>query len=162
MTVPFSADEVFRIAEQIERDGAMFYEQGAAAIRNSPAMRGTLMDLAKWERQHEQVFAQMRAELAHADGAEGLDSARAEEFLRSMVAGRVFSAEKALTPGAAKPSVEDILRKALRLEKDSVVFYLGMSYSVAGKSSRERVESIISEEMKHIAILDRELVHAMS
>ena len=50
MAIPFNADEVFEMAEQIERNGGMFYR---AAADKFPAVRELLLKLAKWEDDHE-------------------------------------------------------------------------------------------------------------
>lgn len=51
---------VLRMAYLIERDFAEFYEQ--AANQTSGRERETLLELAKWERVHEQLFKRMHDE----------------------------------------------------------------------------------------------------
>jgi len=51
-------------------------------------------------------------------------------------------------------TVEDIYRMALDREKDSVVFYLGLKDAVPKSWGRERVDAVIREEMKHIAVVN--------
>lgn len=46
---------------------------------------------------------------------------------------------------------------AIGLEKDSIVFYLGMKEAVPQRSGRDKIEGIIKEEMRHMATLSREL-----
>ena len=65
MSMIFNADEVLKIAEQIERNGIEFYERAAERFDGDAARR--LRNLADMERTHEQVFASMRRELAKAD-----------------------------------------------------------------------------------------------
>ncbi|MCH7559530.1 MAG: rubrerythrin, partial [Planctomycetes bacterium] len=61
MVMPFNADEVFEMAEQIERNGAKFYR---AAAKKFPELSQVLSDLAVMEDEHEKTFAAMRAELS--------------------------------------------------------------------------------------------------
>ena len=62
MSIDFNADEVFEIAEQIERNGAKFYRTTAEKIVDEDK-RKLLLNLAKMEDEHEQTFKQLRSEL---------------------------------------------------------------------------------------------------
>ena len=74
---------------------------------------------------------------------------------------RVFDAKaRPAEKLTGQESLPDILRTAIGLEKDPIVFYLGIKRAVAGKKGRERVEAIITEEMGHIVLLDKQLVAA--
>ena len=59
MGIEFNADEIFEIAEQIERNGAGFYRRAAEAVEDSQKRR-ILLDLASREDEHEKTFAAMR------------------------------------------------------------------------------------------------------
>jgi len=52
--------------------------------------------------------------------------------------------------------VEDILQMAIGLEKDSIVFYLGMKEMVPERLGRGKIDGIIKEEMRHVNDLSRE------
>ena len=56
-----------------------------------------------------------------------------------------------------KETMEDILQKAMGLEKDSIVFYLGMKELVPERLGKGKVDAIIKEEMNHLASLGSEL-----
>jgi len=45
---------------------------------------------------------------------------------------------------------------AIGLEKDSIVFYLGMKDAVPERLGRSRIDDIIREEMSHVYLLSRE------
>ena len=62
MTERFNADEVFEIAEQIERNGAKFYRRAAELAPGEDA-RALLLGLAAMEDQHVSTFAAMHEEL---------------------------------------------------------------------------------------------------
>jgi hypothetical protein len=64
MGIEINADEVFEMAEQIERGASTFYRQAAHAAPD-PACRKVLLYLASMEADHEQVFASIKA---HPDG----------------------------------------------------------------------------------------------
>ena len=62
MSYSFNADEMFEMAEQIERNGAKFYRRAAEQIK-TPDSRKLLLELADMEDKHEKTFIQMRAEM---------------------------------------------------------------------------------------------------
>jgi len=51
----------------------------------------------------------------------------------------------------------DFFRKAIELEKNAVVFYLGMKDVVANTDDPEKVERLVKEEMGHITLLSDKL-----
>jgi rubrerythrin len=157
MGMPFSADEVFEMAEQIERNGAKFYR---AAAKKLPVVRQVLLDLATMEDEHEKTFAAMRAELS-ASQKEPLvfdPDAQAQAYLRVMADGHIFNVKadpaKLL---AEQKSLQDILKTAIGIEKDSIAFYVGLKDAVSRKAGKDKVEAIIKEEIGHIAIINQKL-----
>jgi len=60
MSIDFNADEVFEIAEQIERNGAKFYRTVAENVTDADK-RKILINLAEMEDEHEQTFKTMRS-----------------------------------------------------------------------------------------------------
>jgi rubrerythrin len=154
MSYDFNADEVFEIAEQIERNGAKFYREGAEKIIDADKKK-LLMELAEMEDEHENTFKKMRAELTTNEKVittfdpEG----EAERYLRALADTRVFY-DKKIDP----TSMEKILKSAITAEKDSIVFYLGMKEVVPVNLGKEKLDKIIKEEMNHISLLSKELL----
>ena len=163
MTQPFNADEIFEIAEQIERNGARFYRRAAGFALGDKAQK-LLGKLAEMEERHEKTFAAMRAVLLQrhpdwaADLADRNGGNEATLYLRALAEGRVFDLQadpSALLSG--KETLDSILKTAIGLEKDSIIFYLGIKEAVPADLGRDKIDAIIREEMTHITILDREL-----
>ena len=159
MSIDFNADEIFEMAEEIERNGAKFYRK-AAEGREEKHSQQLLMDLAAMEDEHERLFASMRKELSKQERASDVFDPYGEAalYLRAMADGVVFKVGE--DPSArltGKESMEDILRTAIGLEKDSIVFYLGMRDLVPDRLGKPKVEGIIKEEMKHITDLNKAL-----
>ena len=159
MAISFNADEVFEMAGEIERNGAKFYRRAAETV-TEPRVRQLFFDLAEMEDVHERIFAAMRADLA---GTEGADmpfdpEGEAAAYLREYVSGRIFDVKtdpaKLL---AGKKTIGDILRMAIGFEKDSIVFYLGISEMLSERAEKDKVNAIIREEMGHITFLSRAL-----
>ncbi len=163
MTQPFNADEIFEIAEQIERNGAKFYRRAAGFALGDKA-RELLLALAEMEDRHEKVFAVMRADIRkkHPDWSADLNDPQggneATLYLRAVAEGRVFDLQTdPSTTLSGQETLDSILKTAIGLEKDSIVFYLGIKDAVPAALGADKIDQIIREEMTHITILNREL-----
>lgn len=158
MSMIFNADEVLKIAEQIERNGIAFYEKAAERFQGDE--KRTLLRLADMERTHEQVFATWRRELSDANqGLEAFDpEGEAARYLAAFADGQIF-APKADAAALLSPenSERDILEMAIGLEKDSVVFYVAIRDAVPETLGEDKINQIIQEEMAHILLLSRTL-----
>lgn len=160
MTMKFNADEIFEMAEQIERNGARFYRSAA----DQTAEEGTkemLLELCEWEHEHEETFHEMRGKLSPGQGADlSYDpTGEAALYLQAFADGYVFDVEEDPTERIGKEaSTEDVLRVGLGLEKDSIVFYVGIKELVPEGDGRDKVDEIIREEMRHVRILNDLLV----
>ena len=153
MRYDFNADEVFEMAEQMERNGEKFYKSAAATI-DDEAHKKLLLELAAMEVDHEKTFKAMRSDLKAAEKSATIFDPEGEAalYLRALVDTRVFFEKK-----VDVSSMEKILKAAIEAEKDSIVFYLGMKNAVPEKLGQDRIEGIIKEEMGHIRLLSREL-----
>jgi rubrerythrin len=158
MSLRYSADEIFAMAEQIERNGVNFYRR-AAEFAGDAKRRQLLQNLAGWEQEHERTFAAMRAGFAAKGGAASLDpGSEADLYLRAMADGRVFDVRgDPSSKLTGRETMVDILRAAIGLEKDSIVFYLGMREMVPKGADKDRVDYIIKQEMQHVVVLDTQL-----
>ena len=154
MSIDFNADEVFEIAEQIERNGAKFYRTAAENVTDADK-RKILINLAEMEDEHEQTFKTMRSELSQDEKVVTTfdPEGESERYLRALADTRVFY-EKEIDI----TSFEEILKAAIAAEKDSIVFYLGMKGVVPVHQGKEKLDGIIKEEMGHISLLSKELM----
>ncbi len=157
MGMPFSADEVFEMAEQIERNGAKFYR---AAAKKFPQVSELFLDLAVMEDKHEKTFAAMRAELSGTE-AEPIvfdPNSEAQMYLKVMADDHIFDPKADLLEQlAGKDTPEAVLKMAIGAERDSVAFYVGLKEAVSRRAGKEKVEDIIKEEIGHIAVLKQKL-----
>ena len=154
MGFDFNADEVFEIAEQIERNGAKYYREAAEAVTNEKD-KDFLLELADMEDDHEVTFADLRKTLNDKEKeAVTFDSEdETPQYLKALADTRVFY-KKAIDFN----SMEGILTGAITAEKDSIAFYLGMKDMVTGCHGKDRINEIIKEEMKHIRLLSSRLL----
>ena len=159
MSVYFNADEIFEMAEEIERNGARFYRRAAKGAGESRT-RHRLLELASMEEDHEKIFASMRKELADQQWAALAYDPQGEValYLQAMAAGKVFDVKSDPTKRlSGKETMEEILHIAIGLEKDSIIFYLGIKDMVPEELGKDKIDRIIKEEMSHITTLTEEL-----
>jgi len=154
MAMPFNADEVFEMAEQIERNGGEKF----------PAVSEILLGLAAMEDGHLKTFTGMRAELSGTELEEPVfdPDGQAQMYLRVMADGNVFDVKADPAEQlAASNTPEDVLKMAIGVERDSIAFYVGLKEAVSSKAGKDKVEDIIKEEMGHIVILNEKLQDLM-
>jgi len=153
MMYDFSADDIFEIAEQMERNGAKFYRKAAESVSEDRS-KEMLLQLASMEENHEKTFSAMRSKLTAAEKAPTVFDPEGEAvlYLRALADTRVFF-EKEFDGS----SLRSILKDAITAEKDSIVFYLGMRDAVPVELGRSHLDEVIKEEMGHIRLLSREL-----
>ena len=154
MSYDFTADDIFEMAIQMERNGAKFYRTAAENAAEASG-KELLLGLAAMEDEHEKTFAELRADLTDKEKSATVFDPEGESalYLRALADTRVFF-EKEIDV----TSMEDILKSAITAEKDSIVFYLGMKDLVPDKFGKGRLDDIINEEMGHIRILSKELI----
>lgn len=157
MGMPFNADEVFEMAEQIERNGARFYR---AAAEKFPEVSQFLLELAAMEDDHEKTFAAMRAELSGTE-AEPLvfdPDDQAQLYLQAMADEHIFNIKSDPTNQLSNlDRPDEVLKTALGIERDSIAFYAGLKESVSRRAGKDKIDAIIKEEINHIAILSQKM-----
>ncbi|MFH1673669.1 MAG: ferritin family protein [Pseudomonadota bacterium] len=163
MIYDFNADEIFEMAEQIERNGAKFYRRMAEDISDI-SIRQLFLDLAAMEDEHEKTFASMRKDLSDQDRKPTVFDPEGEAalYLRALANLRVFDEEGKedfVLPEdlPEEEKTKKIFRVAIGLEKDSIAFYLGMKELVPERLGKKKIGDIIKEEMGHIRLLSDRL-----
>lgn len=159
MSITFNADEIFEMAENIERDAAEFYRHAAKGAADKKIKR-MFLDLASMEDKHLATFQEMRKQLSAEEKEETVfdPDDEAAMYLQTMAKGYGWEGKKSLTETlTGKENLEDILKTALKAEHNSVAFYSGLKELVPPRAGRDKVEAIIREELGHIAILNQQL-----
>ena len=155
MPITFNANEIFEMAEEMERNGARFYRK-AAENTSDDQTKQMLLNMADMEDDHLKTFEEMRKELSGQEkGWTTFDpDNQSVLYLQSMADARGY--EGKITPTKELTSSEtpkEILETALNSEKESIVFYFGLKGLVPVKAGRDKVEAIIIEELSHITTL---------
>jgi rubrerythrin len=164
MTITFSADEIFEMAEEIERNGAAFYREAAENTENKKTKK-MLLDMAAMEDGHLHTFEQMRKQLGPNEKAQTVFDPDNESVLYLQTMADAQGYEGRISPTkklTGKETMDEIFKTAIDAEKNSVVFYVGVFYVglkdlVPAGAGKDKVEAIIKEEMGHIAVLNKEL-----
>ena len=154
MMYDFNANDILKMAEQMERNGEKFYRTAADSLDDQDK-KDLLNRLADMEVQHEKIFKALRAELTEKEKATTVFDPQGEaaQYLKALVDTKVFF-EKEMDVS----SMEKIFKAALEAEKDTIVFYLGIKDAVPQNLGQNRLDSIIKEEMGHVQLISRELI----
>ena len=157
MNVVVNAFEALEIAQQIERNGAMFYHK-AAELFNKSDICNMFVELADWENKHEQVFRDMSKQLVQINKSKIPEPEKKQFDPKLMACLAVFGAGS--EPPYKVTSIEkiiDVLKTAIEKEKDSIAFYEGLKDFAATSDDKNSIDDIIKEEMHHINILNQAL-----
>lgn len=159
MPISFNADEIFEMAEEIERNGARFYRK-AARTAEDKQVKQMLLDMAVMEDGHLKTFEQMREELGEGQRVSTVfdPDGQSALYLQAMADARGWEGRKSPADElAGRETIKEVLEIALNSEKESVVFYYGLKDLVPVEAGRNKVEDIIIEELGHITDLLNQL-----
>lgn len=159
MSADFTSLEIFEIAEQIEQNGVEFYT-AAGEKSSDKGLREFLLGLAETEKGHARDFGKMKEEVKNGTKRQVVFDPDNEiaYYLKAM-------AVSAGWEGKAAPRIEfsgnetpaDILKSAVKSEKASIDYYLGLRELVEGEADKILVDRIIKEELIHAVRLQKEL-----
>ena len=154
MVITYTADEIYEIVEQIERNAAEFYLEAAERCPNED-IKKMLLDMSAIENEHLKTFQNMREKLAEEAGLSIFDPfGRSAEFLQAMADARSW--EGRINPMQAltgNETAKEIIKIAVESEKEMVVFYVGLKDLVYFQPGKDKVEEVIIEELNHICAL---------
>ncbi|MFO7986443.1 MAG: ferritin family protein [Desulfatiglandaceae bacterium] len=167
MILGFNADEVFRIAIEIEKNGITFYQK-AKDVLQSDKLSPVFSHLKEEEEKHLNSFQDMRAKLPEEakrktdyDPSNDVQRNADEEinqYIRDMADMNVFRKPENVDRYISNlRHVEDALRLAIQFEKDSITFYLMLRDLTGEGKGRDFVDDIIAQEGEHLRSLSREL-----
>ena len=155
MSYYLNADEIFEVGLEIERNGKRFYELAAEQVAE-PRVRDLCRELAAWEGQHVALFETLRRELPPEarEGAAFDPNGEEAAYVKAAADSHIFLQDRAIGDLVADcGSGGDVLDLAISFEKDSVTFYTAMKALVPPHEGQAHVETLIREELNHIAIL---------
>jgi rubrerythrin len=151
----FNADDALAVAIQIEANGARFYRR-AAELQSDETNRKKLEELAGMEDRHERIFQAMRANLPEAFKTPAVFDPMddAAQYLAVMADTHGGEGTPELTDAiTGRESMAEIIDTAIVMEKESVLFYLGLRDLVPPQHGQKDLDDIIREERQHIVHL---------
>ena len=156
----YNAEEIFSIGVEIERNGEAFYRKAAEKADDADSKK-ILEELANWEKGHVALFDALKALLPEdfKSGENQFDiDEEAQRYFKAAADSHIFN--KGVDLDAIVAGIEqtvDIFRVALGFEKDSVVLYEAMKKMVPAGMGRDKVDSLIQEEMTHVAMMQEKI-----
>jgi rubrerythrin len=158
MVITYTADEIFEMAEETERNAAEFYNEAAERCSNDDTKK-LLLDMSATENEHLKTFQNMREKLSAEEGLSIFDPlGRSTMFLQAMADARSWEGKiSPMQDLSGNETAKDIIEIALEAEKEMVVFYVGLKDMVYFKAGKDKVEEIIIEELSHISALLKKL-----
>lgn len=143
-------------AIRIEENGAAFYRKAAGLQQGGGDDKKFLEKLAQMEDRHQAVFEVMRKEVADAQKASTVFDP--DEELSLYLAAMADSHGGEGSPDVAdfftgRETISDIITMAIGLEKESILFYVGLKDLVPPKLGQDKIDVIIKEEQMHVAQL---------
>ncbi len=156
MAYDFNVNEVFEMAIQIEANGANFYRK-AAALQQDPDDKAFLEKLARMEDKHKVIFESMQKDISKQEKqATVFDPAdELSMYLKAMADSHGGEGDPDIVEAfTGEEPIEDIITTAIGLEKESILFYLGLKDVVPPKYGHDKLDHIIKEEKLHIAQLN--------
>lgn len=152
MDYNFTADEIFEVAIRIEANGAKFYRK-AAASQSEDSNREFLEQLANMEDHHQLSFENMRKSLKATEKQATVFDPNQETVQYLAVMADTHGGEgspKAADALTGDESIQEIIDIAIGLEKESILFYLGLKDFVPPEYGKDKLDRIIREEQRHI------------
>lgn len=144
----FKMDEFIKIAIKDEETGIAFYN-ALSESTNNEIMKESFAKMAEQEKNHKENFQKMLGKVPESHLFEEY-AGQYESYVSAMLESRAFSspekaAEEAKKMGSGLKAVET----ALKMEKDTLLFYLDMKDFIPA-THKKYVEEIINEERGHI------------
>ena len=152
MAVVFNVDEIFEMAIRIENNGAAFYRK-AAGLQSDTKNQKFLESLANMEDQHQRIFTEMRTTLTEKDKSPKVFDPYDEvsQYLAAMADNMGGEGSPSVAESlTGNETLEEILQTAVGLEKDSILFYLGIKDLIPSQTGQDRIDGIIKEERRHV------------
>ena len=156
MDYNFTAAEIFAVAIRIEANGASFYRK-AAASQSDDSNRTFLEQLADMEDHHQMTFEKMRKNLKPQEKQATVFDPNQEtaQYLAAMADTHGGEGSpKAADALTGDESMQEIIDIAVGLEKESILFYLGLKDFVPPEYGKDRLDRIIRQEQRHIVQLN--------
>lgn len=156
MSEMLDAFEILNIAQSIEKNGADFYREAARTFGQTRDVT-FLEKLAVMEDSHCNTFAEMQQKLTPKTNGDEDVLSSIESYLKALsdstnLEGSVF-ASYLLT---GDEDLADIVLIGIDLEKETILYYLGLKDILSEQADKNVLDEIIREEKRHVVTLVEE------
>ncbi|MFW5996278.1 MAG: ferritin family protein [Halanaerobiaceae bacterium] len=143
----FNAVEVLEMAKDIEKNGRDFYKKYANKTGDHE-FKQLLEKLAADEEDHYQTFDQLSKQVKEETGdkVNYVYDPEVSAYLDALVEFTVFPPDLSLD----LEDYDEIITRAIRAEKDSILLYQEMLASNRGEKTRNVLTRLIAEEKQHL------------
>ena len=152
----FNLAEIFEIAEQIERNGVDFYKHAAKKFKDVPELKELLLKLADDEKKHERIFKDFKKAFTDKTINDETCDETALMYLDAIAGQFVFgdkeNKEREIFSSLSK---QDIFKFGIKIEKDSILFYLGLKDAIVDPNDKRAIDLLIDEEKRHLTDLTK-------
>uniref|UniRef100_A0A7C4AFV7 Rubrerythrin n=1 Tax=Fundidesulfovibrio putealis TaxID=270496 RepID=A0A7C4AFV7_9BACT len=145
MAVFFKAADVVAAAVEMEKRGQVFYRDKARKVAD-PAVKAFFESLAAEEMRHEQLFTAMVARVGQAELPAWSTQEEFSTYLKALLDSHALFTP---APASVGEGLEEAVRAAMELEKDSMLFFQEM-LALVPAGEQERVRDCIEEERRHL------------
>ena len=151
----FTGSEILDIALKMEEIGASFYIK-ASEHAGDGVTRQVMIRLSEMELQHKKRFESLRdCFLSRMNNLMDTEpDSPILHYLHSWLEGQVFKRENLDDFFTSDPGLDEIIWKAIGMEKDSIAFYSGLR-DMVNKEESIIINKIIQEELIHLVDLGR-------
>ncbi len=159
MDTQFNAFEVLRIAEEVETRAAQFYQYAAERFADEDRRR-LCRGLAEWRAEHRDAWRCLRRQYSERTGACGcFDPNNYVLSNPQTMAGLAGfgTARNGYSRITGWETNEQIIQDAIRKSQGIAIFYHGLKDFARGPDSRMMIDSVLSEEDRHIRLLTNAL-----
>ncbi|HQQ67998.1 MAG TPA: ferritin family protein [Candidatus Cloacimonadota bacterium] len=151
----YSVNEVIEFAVQIEKNGYAFYHEASKRKDLNPKAKEFIEFLRDQELNHEKTFLALRDDddMQHLELTQ--DWELIAEYLKTIVAGRIFNSEdSAIKKAASAKDIKEIVENAISFEKDTLLYFHAINDNVANVKAKTALRRIINEEVSHVLKLN--------
>jgi len=147
----FEPSELIQVAVEIEKRGAVFFRQLKEKAVSAKA-KDLLMILAAEEERHHADFLALGQDFSPADLPEAYPG-EYQDYVRSLVRTHLFNEAENLEKIAGEIKDEkEVLKLAVRFEKDTILFFNGLR-RVVKPEKQAVIVGLIAQEESHLSRL---------
>ena len=145
----WGAEQVFALAERVERLGVEFYAK-ATKIMNHPTAAAVLKGFMQQEMEHARTFHDFCLTSGACSPSQGV----IPDYLEAAASGKLFDPLRhPATRWTGNETLSEIFEAALGFEKEAIALYIGLRSLAVSADGRAQIDRIIREEMHHITQL---------